>query len=53
MFIEIESLFHLKLSYFRQFWSYIEVGIISCSWSSVGIYIWKYEEGKRIGDLFA
>jgi hypothetical protein len=52
MWIEIQSLFSLKWSYFRQFWSYIEVGIIVCSWSSVGIYVWRYRESKRISSLF-
>ncbi len=52
MFNEIESFFRLKSNYFRQFWSYIEVGIIICSWTSVGIYVWKYKEGKRIGNWF-
>ncbi len=51
MFIEIQSLFHLKLNYFRQYWSYIEIGIIACSWTSIGIFIWKYKEAKHIGDL--
>jgi hypothetical protein len=42
----------LKLVYFKEFWSYIDVGIIVCSWSSFGIYIWRYKEAKRIGNLF-
>src|SRR5215470_1869566 len=25
---------------------------IICSWSSVGVYIWRYKESKRIGNLF-
>ena len=52
MFMEIRSFFHSKWNYFRQFWSYVEVTIIICSWSSVGIYVWKYKEAKRIGNLF-
>jgi hypothetical protein len=52
-FNEIQSFFHLKSNYFRHFWSYIEIGIIICSWTSIGIYLWKYKEGKRIGNLFA
>ena len=52
MFIEIQSFFKLKLNYFYQFWSYIEVGIIVCSWSCIGIYIWRYKEFKRISSLF-
>jgi hypothetical protein len=52
MIIEIRSLFHLKCAYFRQFWCYIEWGIIGCSWAGVGIYLWRYREIKRIGSLF-
>jgi hypothetical protein len=52
MVIEIESFIQLKSKYFRQFWSYVELGIIICSWSSVGIYIWRYKESKRISYLF-
>ncbi|CAF1261744.1 unnamed protein product [Adineta steineri] len=52
MFIEIQSLFRLKRAYFQQFWSYIEVGIIICSWTAVGIYYWRYQEFNRIGKLF-
>src|SRR5271154_236802 len=52
MIIEIESFLQLKLKYFQQFWSYVELGIIICSWSSVGIYIWRYKESKRISNLF-
>ncbi len=49
---QVQSLLQLKMKYFRQFWSYIDVGIIVCSWTSVGIYIWRYNESKRIGNLF-
>ncbi|CAF4143107.1 unnamed protein product, partial [Adineta steineri] len=52
MWMEIKSLFSLKWSYFQQFWSYVEVGMIVCSWSSVGIYVWRYKEYKRISSLF-
>jgi polycystin 2 len=52
MFNEIQCLFNLKLDYFQQFWSYIEVGIIVCSWASLGAYVCRYKEAKRIGDLF-
>ena len=53
MFIHIQSFFHWKLAYFKQFWSYIELGIIVCSWTSVGLYAWRYREAQRIGNLFA
>ena len=49
---QVQLIFQLKIKYFHHFWSYIDVGIIVCSWTSIGIYIWKYEESKRIGNLF-
>ena len=52
MVIEIRLLFELKWKYFHRFWSMIEVGIIVCSWTSVGIYICRYQEFQRIGELF-
>jgi hypothetical protein len=36
---EIHSLFKLKFNYFRQFWFYIELGIVISSWVNVGLYI--------------
>ena len=53
MITEVQLLMKLKRAYFRQFWSYIDVGIIACSWTSVGIYVWRYRELNRIGDLFS
>ncbi len=52
MLMEIQSFFRLKWNYFGQFWSLIEVGIIICSWSGVGVYIWRYKESQRISSLF-
>ena len=52
MWLEIRALFELKWKYFHRFWSWIEVSIIICSWTSVGIYIWRYHECQRIGELF-
>ena len=53
MLVEIKSLIKLKSAYFRQFWSYVDVGIIVCAWTSVGICVWRYREVNRIGELFA
>ena len=50
---EIRSLIQMKSNYFRQFWSLINLGIIVCSWTNVGIYVWRYCESLRIGHLFA
>jgi hypothetical protein len=52
LFNAIQSLFDLKFDYFQQIWSYIELGIIVCSWSSVAFYVWRYREANRIDDLF-
>lgn len=49
---EVRLLFKLKWSYFKEFWSLIEVGIIVCSWSACGICLWRYHELKRIQNLF-
>jgi hypothetical protein len=48
---QIQSILQLKKKYFYQFWSYIDVGIIVCSWTSVGIYVWKYKESNRLDNL--
>jgi ABC-type multidrug transport system fused ATPase/permease subunit len=47
----MKSYIHLKCNYFREFYSLIELGIIICSWTGVGIYIWRYKESQRIGSL--
>ncbi|CAF1090184.1 unnamed protein product [Adineta ricciae] len=52
MVIEIRLLIRLKRKYFLEFWSLIQWSIIVCSWISVAIYIWRYNESKRIGQLF-
>ncbi len=51
--IEIRLLFRLKLKYFRQFWSLIQLGIIGCSYGSFGVYIWRYREANRISQSFS
>ncbi|CAF4171036.1 unnamed protein product [Rotaria sp. Silwood2] len=52
MFVEVRSFIRLKKLYFCQVWSYVEVGIIACSWTNVGIHIWRVNEAKRITRLF-
>lgn len=49
---EIRSLFNRRFAYFRDFWSYPEIGIIASSWAGLGIYVWRIHEGNRIGTLF-
>jgi len=53
MFLQFQTFFHLKLNYFQQFWSLIDLGIIGCSWSIVGVYVWLFRELNRINSLFA
>lgn len=52
MIMEVRSLIILKKSYFRHLWSYIEIGIIACSWGAVGVHIWRVQEHARIANLF-
>ncbi|CAF1279323.1 unnamed protein product, partial [Adineta ricciae] len=52
MWLEVRLLIEMKWKYFNQFWSYVDAGIIACSWASVGIYIWRLGESRRIGKLF-
>ncbi|CAF0990516.1 unnamed protein product [Adineta steineri] len=42
----------MKSSYFYRFWSYIDVGIIGCSWEILGVYIWRYQKSTDIGNHF-
>ena len=42
----------LKRKYFLRWCSYAEVGIISCSWTAVAIYIWRYQQSKDLGERF-
>ncbi|CAF1616393.1 unnamed protein product [Adineta ricciae] len=49
---EIRSLFTRRMAYFRDFWSYMEIGIIACSWAGLGVYIWRAREASRVGELF-
>ncbi|CAF0759134.1 unnamed protein product [Adineta steineri] len=50
--IEIRLLFKLRLKYFHQFWSIIQLGIIGCSLGSAGVYFWRFQETNRISHLF-
>ncbi|CAF1041705.1 unnamed protein product [Adineta steineri] len=52
MIIEIRLLFELRLKYFRQYWSIIQLGIIGCSLGSIGVYFWRFQEANRISQLF-
>ena len=50
--IEIQSFLHLKRSYFHRFESFVQMSIIIFSWTTIGIYTWRYRESKRISTLF-
>ncbi|CAF0882123.1 unnamed protein product [Adineta steineri] len=50
--IETKLLIKLKLKYFYEFWSIIQIGIISCSITSIIIYIWRFKEYNRLNSLF-
>ncbi|CAF1253004.1 unnamed protein product [Adineta steineri] len=50
--IEIKLLSKLQLKYFYEFWSIIQLGIISCSITSIIIYIWRFKEYNRLSSLF-
>ena len=52
MFVQLQSIRRLRLAYFRHFWSFIDLGIIVCSWTAVGLYVWRHQEIEHIGDLF-
>lgn len=51
VFRAFHSFIRLKWNYFFEFHSWIQIGIIICSWLSVGISIWRYRECSRIGQL--
>lgn len=42
----------LKVQYLFCFWSYIELGMIACSWTIVVLYIWRYHQSQSIGQRF-
>ncbi|CAF0940715.1 unnamed protein product [Adineta steineri] len=52
MIIEIRLVFKLRLKYFHQFWSIIQLGIIGCSLGNIGVYFWRFQEANRISELF-
>ncbi|CAF0849209.1 unnamed protein product [Adineta steineri] len=52
MIIEIRLLLELRLKYFHQFWSMIQLGIIGCSLGSIGVYFWRFQKTNRISQLF-
>ena len=49
---EMKLLFKLKMKYLKEFWSLMNIGIIVCSWTNVGILISKYSQSNEIGKIF-
>jgi hypothetical protein len=52
MIVEIRELLKTKLNYFIKPWSYVQIGLITCAWTYLGMYAWRYREYKRISQLF-
>lgn len=40
------------MKYFRRFRSFIELGVIACSLGYIVLYIWRFQEFKRVNGLF-
>ena len=49
---EMKLLFKLKMKYLKEFWSLMNIGIIVCSWTNLGILISKYFQWNEIGKIF-
>lgn len=49
---QIRSILRLKLHYFRQFWSWIDLGILVCSIGTISISLWKYQQSSHISERF-
>ena len=52
MVMEVRLLLRLKWKYARETWSWMNWGIIACSWTAVGVYASRYFEMARIADQF-
>lgn len=48
MYVEIKLMFQMKKNYLKQFWSYIQWGIVFCSWFAVVIHVLRQDEIKRM-----
>jgi hypothetical protein len=49
MYAEIKLIFEIRKAYIKQFWSYINWGIIVCSWFGIVIHILRQAEFKKMG----
>ena len=50
---QVRLMIKLKRKYFLEFWSYIDLGIIACSWGMIVAYVWRFRESNRISKIFA
>lgn len=50
MYTELKLIFQMGKKYLKQFWSYINWGIIICSWFGVAIHIYRQTEMKKMID---
>ncbi|CAF1643684.1 unnamed protein product [Adineta ricciae] len=53
MIIEIQLIVRLKSKYLKKFWSWIQLSIIGCSWTSVVIYVCRSREVSRLSKFFS
>ena len=51
MYVEIKLIFQTPKTYLKQFWSYIQWGIIVCSWFAVVIHVLRQKELQRTTEL--
>jgi hypothetical protein len=51
MYAEIKLIFEIGKAYIKQFWSYINWGIIFCSWFGIVIHILRQSELKKMAQL--
>ena len=49
---EIYSLIDQKAKYLFSFWNLIQWSILICSWTGLGIYIWRSHQGSHLDSLF-
>jgi polycystin 2L1 len=52
-FKQIQLFKQYRRHYFSQFWSYVDLGLIICSWMSVPMFIWQYNENQSISRRFS
>lgn len=51
MYAEIKMIFQMPKNYLKQFWSYIQWGIIFCSWFAIVIHVLRQNELTKMAGL--